>query len=60
MAQRIAMTREIKVARTEKDQARLAALLAPENKHKKFAALYQKFKAGRTDNATNDMEGTKL
>ena len=32
--------------RTEKDQARLAALLAPDNPHKKFAELYQKYQAG--------------
>ena len=33
--------------RTEKDQARLNALLAPDNPHKKFAELYQKYQAGR-------------
>jgi hypothetical protein len=33
--------------RSEKDQARLDALLRVENPHKKFAELYQKYQAGR-------------
>lgn len=36
-----------KALKDQKDRAKLAALLAPDNPHKKFAELYQKYQAGR-------------